>query len=277
MTKSVLAALALTVILTMPFTTADALTPTCLPSPLPATPTLPTYSLDMYFRLFGDHAVGTIWRQPCEDGSGQVAVLIRLTPVTVNPSVCWLDIMVVQDGTQRSAALSTPTSNFYYCETLTVPTTVVLVSIGTEAEGFDETAAFTLLYNGLPVTAVEIPAAAGSPPPAGPPTLTILSLGCIACRTGHGLGFALHVANPGPPVLVELKTGARLPDGSIVTILGRHAEEVIVPGVTVIPLVPRFVPPAAIPPGTYVIEAAILEPDLGVTISRHGVPLTVLP
>lgn len=89
---------------------------------------------------------------------------------------------------------------------------------------------------------------------------------------GHGLGFALHVANPGPPVLVELKTGARLPDGSIVTILGRHAEGVIGSGVTVIPLVPRFVPPAAPPPGTYVTEAAVLEADLGVTISRHSVP-----
>lgn len=98
------------------------------------------------------------------------------------------------------------------------------------------------------MTAVEIPAAAGSPPLAGPPTLTILPLGCITCRTGHGLGFALHVANPGPPVLVGLKTGARLPDGSIVTILGRHAEGVIGSGVTVIPLVPRFVPPAATPP-----------------------------
>ena len=113
MTKLVLAALVLTVVLTMPFTTADALTATCLPSPLPATPTPPTYSLDMYFRLFGDDAVGTIRRQPCEDGSGP--------------------------------ALSTPTSNFDYCETLTVPTTVVLVSVGPEAEVFDETAAFTLL------------------------------------------------------------------------------------------------------------------------------------
>lgn len=59
MSKLVHAALVLTVILTMPFTSADALTATCLPSPLPATPTPPTYPLDMYVRLF------------------------------VNPSVCW--------------------------------------------------------------------------------------------------------------------------------------------------------------------------------------------
>ena len=78
-------------------------------------------------------------------------------------------------------------------------------------------------------------------------------------------------------MLVELKTGARLPDGSAVTILERHEEEMIPSGVTVIPLFAGFVLPAGIPAGTYAIEAALIEPVLGVTLSRSSVPLTLMP
>jgi hypothetical protein len=61
-------------------------------------------------------------------------------------------------------------------------------------------------------------------------------------------------------MLVELKTGARLPDGSAVTILERHEEETIPTGVTVIPLFADLVLPAGIPAGAYAIEAALIEP-----------------
>ena len=76
---------------------------------------------------------------------------------------------------------------------------------------------------------------------------------------------------------MELKTGARLPDGSAVTILERHEEEMIPSGVTVIPLFAGFVLPAGIAAGTYAIEAALIEPVLGVTLSRSSVLLTLMP
>jgi len=78
-------------------------------------------------------------------------------------------------------------------------------------------------------------------------------------------------------MLVELKTGARLPDGSAVTILERHEEEMIPTGVTVIPLFADLVLPAGIPAGAYAIEAALLEPTLGVTLSRSSAPLILMP
>ena len=80
-------------------------------------------------------------------------------------------------------------------------------------------------------------------------------------------------------MVVELKTGARLPDGSVVTILGRYVQKALGAGVTeAISLFSGFVLPAgSFPTGAYTIEAALLEPDLGVTISRHSVTLTLLP
>ena len=75
MRKALTAILPLAAALT-PFI-AEALPLGCLPSPLPATPIPPTYSLEFHF--FDDRALGTIWRQACTDGSGEVAVLIRLT------------------------------------------------------------------------------------------------------------------------------------------------------------------------------------------------------
>lgn len=71
------------------------------------------------------------------------------------------------------------------------------------------------------------------------------------------------------------ETGARLTDGTGVPILGRHAEETIGAGATVIPLFAGLVLSSRIPAGVYAIEAAFLEPELSVTLSRASVPLTL--
>jgi hypothetical protein len=263
---------ALALALMTPFT-ATALPATCLPSPLPATPIPPTFTLEMFF--FSDHARGTIWRQACQDGSGQVAVLIRLTAVTANPFVCSVNALIVQGGIQRDGTLATSTSGFpTVCGDLLVPTTVVLLSSVAQPD-FDETAAFTLIYDGTAATSVEIPAAA-PPPPAGLPTVIVVATGCTTCHPGDILTFQMLITNPGAPMLVELKTGARLPGGAVVSILGRHEAEIIGSGVTVIPLF-ALVLPAGIPAGAYAIEAALLEPELGVTLSRSSLPVTLLP
>ena len=256
-----------------PFT-ATALPATCLPSPLPATPIPPTFTLEMFF--FSDHARGTIWRQACQDGSGQVAVLIRLTAVTANPFVCTVSALIVQGGIQRDGTLATSTSGFpTICGDLFAPTTVVLLSSVAQPD-YDETAAFTLIYDGTVATSVEIPATAPPPPPAGLPTVIVVATGCTTCRPGDTLTLQMLITNPGAPMRVELKTGARLPGGAVVSILGRHEEEVVGSGLTVIPLF-ALVLPAGIPAGAYAIEAALLEPELGVTLSRSSLPLTLLP
>jgi hypothetical protein len=88
----------------------------------------------------------------------------------------------------------------------------------------------------------------------------------------------VRIVNPGGPMVVELKTGARLPDGSTVTILGRYVQLTIGAGVNeIIPLFSGFVLPPGFATGAYTIEAALLEPDLGVPMSRHSLTLTLLP
>lgn len=268
-------ALALTLAVTLALAShAEALSPTCLSLPLPTAPLLPNYALDI-FSSSNERAAATFWRQPCQDGSGEVAVLIRLTATVGSPFVC--GGVIVQNGIQRDARLVTATSSgaSSFCGELFVPTSVVLVS-GLFQVDYDETAAFTYINSGAQTTTVEIPAVAVQPP-AGPPTIAVVPLGCTTCHPGNTLGFELHVTNPGAPMLVELKTGARLPGGAVVSILGRHEEEVVASGVTVIPLFAGFVLPAGIPAGAYTIEAALLEPELGVTISRSSVALILGP
>ena len=92
------------------------------------------------------------------------------------------------------------------------------------------------------------------------------ALGCRTCHTGDTLGFQLEVINPGPPILVELKTDARLPDGSVVAIQDEEGE--LPTGTTVIPLFTGFVLPGGVPAGIYAIEAEILDATLDVTISE---------
>ncbi len=81
--------------------------------------------------------------------------------------------------------------------------------------------------------------------------------------------FHLHVVNPGGALPVELKAGLRLPTGGTFTLLDAHVEDVLAPGEEDIPLA-SIVVPAEAPNGTYVVEAAILEPTFGATRSRHS-------
>lgn len=116
---------------------------------------------------------------------------------------------------------------------------------------------------------MEIPASTPSP------SLTLQALGCTTCHPGDTLGFQVRIVNPGPPMLVELNTSARLPDGSVVTI--QDGEGLLPSGVTVIPVFTGLVLPGGIPQGTYIIEAVLLDPDLDEPISEDSEALTVAP
>jgi hypothetical protein len=179
MTK-VLAALTFIVALTLPLF-AEALPASCLPTPLPAIPIAPTFAINLL--LFDSNTLATIWRQPCADGSGEVAVLLRLTPVTAVPTqVCSTRATIFQAGIQRNGRLSTSTSGSpLLCGPLSVPVTAVLLSEAGEPD-YDETAAFRLIYAGTPVTFVDIPA--GSSLPVALAGAAILP-GSRAVQVGH--------------------------------------------------------------------------------------------
>jgi hypothetical protein len=264
--------LALLVALVLPVA-AEAFSDQCLPNPLPTTPAPPVVAQNVTwgFGSSPDFLRFEIWRQACLDGSG-VAVLLRASPVTSTPAYfCDDNLQIIQGGRQfNTVDAKTLAIELGYCGGIYTPKTFALQVAPSGGVPFNESQAFTLVGVGGPQSfEIEIPASGSTP------SLTVQALGCTTCHPGDTLGFQVRIVNPGPPILVELKTGARLPNGSAVTI--QDAEGLLPTGVTVIPVFTGFVLPGGVPPGTYSIEAALLDPELDVTISQDSVALIVAP
>lgn len=248
----------------------------CVPAPLPSSPTPPVYTMDV--TNLSDQFRIEFWRQPCVDGLRNV--LLRVTPTTAAPHVCGVPFKYIQGGVQYQISLLPSFSGgISFCGDLLVATTFATgVSPGPPPINISQ--AFSLVYLGTQgftpkVFTLEIPAAGPQPP--APPSIAVIATGCTTCHPGNTAAFHAHIVNPGAAMLVELKTGIRFPDGSIINLLGRHAEQMLGAGQTIdIPMIEGVVPPG-IPSGTYTIEAAILEPELGVTLGRHSLNATLSP
>ena len=137
--------------------------------------------------------------------------------------------------------------------------------------------AITVPFTSGPTPSAQMISVPEALPPIDTLSVAVVALGCTSCGPRSTLGFEVSVFNPGAPVRVELKTGVRLPDGQVVSLRGRHEEVLLPNGVTVIPLFSGLVLPEGIPQGFYMFEAALLEPELGVTLSRGGVEVTLAP
>lgn len=248
---------------------------TCIPQPLPATPLQPTFTMNVLEGGSVPEASSLVlWRQPCQDGSGQTAVLVRISPVTTGPFVCSASVIIIQDAIQRAGRFKVvPTAEQAgFCGSLFVPSTFFLVeAAGTPA--LDTTGPFTLIYNGSPVTQLAIPAAGTVAPP--PPSVLVVATGCTTCHSGQVVGYRMDFTNAGPPLVAEIKGGARLPDGSILAFVNHVVT--LPTGASTLPLVPSQALPGGLPTIDLLVEAAILEPALGVTLSRHSVTLHLLP
>jgi hypothetical protein len=244
--------------------------PTCLPT-LPTSPSAPLFTLDV--AADDDHIHLEIWRQPCPDGSGRLAVLIRATPTSTVPYLAGGFFTIVQGGVQIKGRLriNTSTTESFGADLLG-PTTLVLTEASGSPTTFTEEDTFVLIWEGLPDVQIEIPAQ--SPPP---PVVHIVMTACNPCKIGDFAELHLHVSNPGPPRPVEVKAGSHFPDGvTTFVFLGRYVEMGIPAGESEI-LIPGLTLPTGLPFGTYTIEAALLEPDLGTTLSRHSVTAQLVP
>lgn len=248
----------------------------CLvPGLLPATPVQPVLSVDVShfshrFRVY-------LWRQLCEEGSdaGERALYARITPITANPVVCSF-VTLIQNSRQIDAALRTGSNGATLCGTLFTATTFLIAPLK-ENPRFDSAQAFTFIFrgDGDEFALLEVPAA--GPPPPSPPTVTVVATGCTACRIGDLAEMHLHFVNPGPARVVELKLGSRFPDGvTSALFLGRYVEHTVPTGESDL-LVLGITVPGGLPFGIYVIEAAILDPDFGTTLSQHAVTASLVP
>jgi hypothetical protein len=264
--------LALLVALVLPVA-AEAFSDGCLPNSLPATPAPPVVAENVSwgFGASPDRLRFEIWRQSCLDGSG-VAVLLRASPLSPGPAYfCDDNLQVIQGGHQFNTIQAKPVpTGPGFCAGIYIPSTFALQVEPAGGVQFNESQAFTLVGVGAPESfQIEIPAFGSTP------SVTVQALGCTTCHPGNTLGFQVRIVNPGPPTLVELNTTARLPNGSVVTI--QHGQGLLPSGVTVVPVFTGFVLPASIPPGTYIIEAVLLDPQLDEPISQDSEAFTVAP
>jgi hypothetical protein len=260
-------------------TGAEALPQSCLSAPFPATPQSPIYALDLV-GLDGDRSHLELWRQPCADGSGQTAALARITPISVAPIVCSFDLVLVQDSIQIGGRLLMTASPDLFCDRLLTTATFILLEDTGSPVPFDASRAFTLAFegqpSGLPIVTVDVP-----PVPADhlPPAITVVATGCsAACSTGQAIGFVAHLTNPGASTIVEVQAGVRLPDGTPVNLLpsGRHTEVPLAAGQAVdVTIIPTITLSSGVGAGTYLVEAAVIEPQLGVTLSRSVITVLV--
>jgi hypothetical protein len=115
-------------------------------------------------------------------------------------------------------------------------------------------------------------------PPGGPPPLVNITLrSCSRCTAGDIVRISLDFSNPGPARIVESTAVAHSPDGVTVhSFLAPDLEVTLPPGESVLELAPATLTPD-LPSGTYFLEAALLHPATGVTLSRHSVPLDLVP
>jgi hypothetical protein len=266
--------LALLVALVLPVA-AEAVSNGCLPT-LSTEPVPPVVAenISWGFGSPSDRLRFEIWRQSCLDGSG-VALLLRVSPLAPNPGYfCDNNLAVLQGGAQFDTVQAKDLQNLSgYCNGLYIPKTFLLQVEPSGGVPFNEARAFTLVGVDSPQSfQIAVPAAGTTPPP---PSLTVQALGCTTCHPGNTLGFQVEIINLGPPILVELKTGARLPNGSVVPI--QDEKGVLPTGVTVTPVFTGLVLPAGVPSGIYAIEAEILDATVGVTISQDSEALTVAP
>jgi hypothetical protein len=242
----------------------------CLGAPLPTTPTPPAFSRDVQRGNEQSHI--DVWRQPCP-GGGSI-VLLRVTPITPGPLVCDLSFAMVQGPFQFDILLTDQDETFGFCNNLFVPRTFYLAPDGA---AYDPQQAFTLLFDSVSgatrFAALDVSPAGPLPPQ--PPTITVVATACTICHGGQVIGYVMSINNPGPAMVVEIKAGARFPNGAILPLI--NTLTTLPAGPIVLTLVPPQPLPSAVPTADLLVEAAILEPGLGVTLSRDSVVLHLLP
>lgn len=121
MMKIATVAFALLVLAVTAAAPAEAISTACLPGGLPPTTTPPVASKDLAhgFGASLDRYHIDVWRVPCQDGSGDVALLLRATPITAGPFVCSVHFQILQ-GAQIDVSFRQTPGGLSFCNDLLV-------------------------------------------------------------------------------------------------------------------------------------------------------------
>jgi hypothetical protein len=240
---------------------AHAISAGCLPGGLPATPG--PDAVGRAFAWFDEVFRGDVWRVACADNPNQIALLLRITPLNSTPFICSSSFTLVQAGQQIDPVILQTPSSSSFCTDLLVATTFSLERRG--GPPFDPKGAFTLAHDSDIVRTLDVPAGGGAPELG----ITVVSTGCNPCRAGQIATFHIHTVNPGAPLGVDLRAGLEMPNNASVALFDLCTVTVVESGEHDIPLLSIIVP-GNVPNGTYTVEAAILDPIFGATLSRHS-------
>ena len=132
--------------------------PSCFPGAFPVEPGSPTYGIDVGSVRF------QFWRQPCQDSSGDLIILVRITPLEPPAFICD-PAHLTQGATRWRVSVARTLTSTTFCDQLfIIPATMVLGY--TPSPVPDKTQAFTLFL--LTQNARLDVDAAGAP---GPPAL----------------------------------------------------------------------------------------------------------
>jgi hypothetical protein len=104
-----------------------------------------------------------------------------------------------------------------------------------------------------------------------PPALTLTLTGCTSCNTGDRFAVSGRLTNPGNRALVvEVKVGVRLPDGTAISLLGDEHFVVTLPaGFDGTFSLADLLVPAGVATGAWHFEGTLLEVALGKTFDRE--------
>ena len=128
----------------------------CLPSPLPDTPVVPTWTLTNSNHFWGARSY-TFWRVPCDESDSKI--LVRIEPLTTEGADVSLVLTVIQDGNQYNAALvSQIIASPCIRSKLFVPITCQVYPHG----GWDDDQQFIIFDQYFPGERINIPAYDGS-------------------------------------------------------------------------------------------------------------------
>jgi hypothetical protein len=98
------------------------------------------------------------------------------------------------------------------------------------------------------------------------PGVEIVATGCSPCATGDRAVLVLSIVNPGAARGVQIAALLRHPNGTTLP-LPVHGQVMLLPaGPSALTLADFTVPGGT--PGVYLIEAALLDPQTGVTLAR---------
>lgn len=175
------ALLVLALVSLVPTAGESAISPGCLPIPLPSEPVPPVITKDTQQLRF------EIWRHPCQDGT-DAPTLLRATPLTTQPFLCGVDFQLFQASERFDVDLRKISPNgSAFCEPVSAPTTLIVFPCC--GHPFNDVEAYHLVYDPpfltSPVT-FDVPASSAPPPPP-PASLAGAAIlpGSRAVQVGH--------------------------------------------------------------------------------------------